>query len=146
MTSVSASKVGAVASVGRGGGNAGGSSTHQALGAIAAEVAARISAELKLIVDPDGRRGKPLPQQDAYGVDEIASGLAAELNATPPEAGEIARLLHLFAAEVAARIGAVPDARSVEEIAALLARRVVETRTAQGAIRLIQQATADVAA
>lgn len=146
MTSVSAGRIGSVGAVRRGGGGAGGASTRQVLDSIAADVAGRIAGELNLAVDPDGRGGKPLPAHDLYGIDETAAELAERLGATPPEAGEIARLLHLFAAEVAARVGAVPDSDSIEEIAALLARRATEASDAKSAIQLIQRATSDLAA
>lgn len=145
MTSVSLGKVCSVGSVGRAGGPTGGGSTQQALGAIAADVAARITAELDLI-DPDGRRKPAANAQDPYGIDEIAAGLSRELNATPPEAGEIARALHRFATEIAARMGAVPDSRSLEQIGALLAGRATDVTDARSAIALIERATADLAA
>lgn len=146
MTSVSAGRIGPVGGVRRDGSGNGGGATGQLLDSIAADVVGRIAGELNLAVDPDGKRGTPLAGHDLYGIDESAAALADQLGATPQEAGEITRLLHLFAAEVAARIAAVPDALSVEEIAGLLTRRMTEATNAQSAIGMIRQATSDLAA
>lgn len=146
MTSVSAGKIGPVGGITRSSGDGRGSATGQALGTIAADVAARITGELNLAVDPDGRGGKPGALRDLYGIDDIAARLAEQLGASPFEAGEINRVLNLFAAEVAARIAAIPDSGSIEEVAALLARRATEANDPRSAISLIERATSDLAA
>jgi len=124
----------------RDGGGGGGATTHEALGKLAADVAGTIGAELGLAIDPDARRGPFQPVADLYGIEEIAASLAEKLRATPHEAGEIARLLHLFAASVAARVGAAPDSRTLEDIERLLAGLDATVADATGAITLIGRA------
>lgn len=146
MTSISSARAGAAAAVTRGGAGGGAGSASATLTAIATDVSATVAGELGLAaLDPDGRRDGG-SAQDFYGIEEAAERLATELQATPGEAGEIARLLHLFAAEVAARIGAIPDARSVEEIGRLVARCSEDVRDARGAILMIDRAVRELAA
>jgi len=147
MTSVSGPRVGGAAAVARtGSGGNRGQSTQAALGALAADVAGRVAQELGLTTDGNARRSRdPLPN-DLYGVEAAATELADALAASPSERGEILRLLHLFAGEVAARMGAVPDSRTVEEIGRLVSTLRDEAPDARRAILLIDRAVRTLAA
>lgn len=149
MTSISRPRIGGAAPVARTGGDGGSGGmrgTQATLGALAADVAGRVAHELGLTTDADARhRDDPLPH-DLYGVEAAAAELADALSASPFERGEIARLLHLFAAEVAARMGAVPGARTVEEIGRLVATLRDDAADARAAIAQIDRAVRTLAA
>lgn len=140
MTSIGTRGIGGAGAVGRGAGASGGGATREAMGLLAADVAATVGAELGLAVDPDRQRRPFQPVADLYDVEAVAADLADTLRATPPQAGEIARLLHLFAAAIAARVGAAPDARTLEEVQRLLSGFNEQVTDAPGAIALIGRA------
>ena len=132
--SVSAARA-ILGTAGDGAGPGGAQATAAALGTLAGRVAATIAQALAL--DPDalgegggGRDGGGDADdesgggngagRDPYAVGEAADALARGVAAGPGEAGAIARALHGFVAEVAAMVGATPDARALDQV-----RRVV---------------------
>jgi hypothetical protein len=113
-SAISSSRAGGASAVGLGGASGGKGGAGAAMGGLAANIAGTIAGELKLAVDPDGRR-KP-GGHDLYDVDETADALVSELGGTGADRGRVAQALHAFAREIASLVVAQPDSRALEQV------------------------------
>jgi hypothetical protein len=139
---VSSSRAGGVSSVRMGGPSGKGGAASAAMSGIAANVAASITTELKLAVDPDGRRKPFQPSQDLYDVEETATTLTNVYGGGPQDRGRAVQSLSCFAQEVASLVAARPESRSLEHIQRAIAtagdREVSDISTA---LHVIDRAT-----
>jgi hypothetical protein len=118
---VSSSRASGVSSVRLGGPGGKGAAASTAMNGIAANVAALITAELKLAVDPDGRRKAFVAAHDLYDVEETATEMTQALGGAPADRGRATLSLQRFAQEVAALLAARPESRSLEHVARAIA-------------------------
>jgi hypothetical protein len=143
---VSSSRANSASAVSLGGVGGKGGGASGAMGSIAGKIAGSITAELKLAVDPDGRRGQGGSGQDLYDIEETANTLAADLGASPAERGQLGQALHKFAHEVASLLVAQPDSRAFAKIehAVLAAAKPGAAANAALVVRMIDQTTASI--
>jgi hypothetical protein len=143
---VSSSRAGGVSSVRLGGPGGKGGAASAAMNGLAASVASSITAELKLAVDPDGRRKPFAPAHDLYDVEETANAVTEALGGTPADRGRVALSLHRFAQEVAALMAARPESRSLEHVArAIAATGSSEAADISSALRAIDRTSDTIA-
>jgi hypothetical protein len=137
---VSSSRTSGISSVRLGGPGGKGGAASAAMNGIAANIASSITAELKLAVDPDGRRKPFVPAHDLYEVEEAANALTDALGGAPADRGRIALSLQRFAQEVAALMVARPESRSLEHVArAIVAAGSSEVGTVAAALQSIER-------
>jgi hypothetical protein len=143
---VSSSRAGGVSAIRLGGpgGKSGGASA--AMNGIAASIASSIAAELKLAVDPDGRRKPFVPSQDLYDVEETATALTDAYGGGRQDRGRALQSLSHFAQEVASLMAARPESRSLEHVQRAIAMvGNAEAADISAALQLIDRTTQAVA-
>ncbi|MET3725821.1 hypothetical protein [Sphingomonas trueperi] len=111
ITGPRTSAIGAVGAAG----STPGSLAGQAMTVISNRVAGTVTRELGLV--PGGR--SPLRAGDAYGTEGVARDLAAQLNASPADAGRLSRALNDFTSEVAALVAASPTSDVLDRLSGL---------------------------
>lgn len=94
-----------------------GAQAAAAMTTLANRVATTLARELGL-VDRGAARGGPLAG-DIYGVDALATELAAALGGTPADAGRLSRALGEFTSEAAALLAARPRSSVLGAVAGL---------------------------
>lgn len=123
VSSIRPSSVGAVSSVGRGGGGKS-TRTGSALRGLAGRIAERMAREFDLLDEREERSGDRdqfREGEDIYEIRAVARELAGDLRARPTDEGRIARSLDLFAQESASLLAARPGAASLDTIARVIA-------------------------
>lgn len=85
-----------------------------AMSTLSGRISATLAGELGLVQGGGPRTHAGTTAGDPYGVAALAGDLATKLNASPSDAGRLARALHDFAGEVASLVGARPQSSVFE--------------------------------